>query len=264
MADDPKLERAAQIDKAIKDADAKRRADEEHQGEVLDRLLSKLDSVMDGVERTSARVDALESDRADAKKRDDAKHKRKADAGDDDDTKDDHEPFAEQPTEGDDDPTKKEVQEFPMAKPTVADSRADAQRKLEFALAEAQERCDQACRAWGLTAKPPMMAEQLHDFRKRSLRPHLRHSAEFKGIDLETLPPGSVFDAIEARIYADSIAASRNPDVPVGQLRMVSKQSGGHIINEFHGHPSAWMNQFAPPSRRYLKKINTKWNRDDD
>jgi hypothetical protein len=258
MANDPKLQRAAEIDKAIKDADAKRRADEEHQGEVLDKLLSKLDSVMDGVERMSARVDALESDRADAKKRDDAKRKRKADTDDvDDDTKDDHESFAEQPTQ-DDDPLKKEVQEFPMAKPTVADSRADAQRRLEHSLIEAQERADHACRAWGLTAKPPMMGEKLIDYRKRLLRQHQRHSSEFKQVDLDTMPPGSLFDAVEGRIYADSVKASAHPDVPVGALRMVSKTSGGHTINEFHGHPASWMNQFAPPSRRYVTRIDPK------
>jgi hypothetical protein len=207
----------------------------------------------------ATRMDALEDD---AKKvRDDAKRKRKYDdtkrKGDDDDAADgeltikhgdDDEPksFAEQPTQG-------------MAKEVVADSRADAQRKHEHALAEAQERADEACRSWGLAAKPAMMGESLLSYRKRLLRQHQRHSDEFGKIDLDAQPAGALFDAIERRIYADSVTASAHPDAPAGMLRMISKRMpSGHMENTFFGSPLTWMNQFAGASRRYVTKINHK------
>jgi hypothetical protein len=270
MPDEDKVKRASEIEAAIKEHDAKKRADEEHHGQVLDKLLSRLDGVMNAVENMSARVDALESDRADAKKRDDAKRKRKSDAGDDDDAKDDHhygdddEGFAEQPTQGDDDPTKEGVQMPLMAKPTVTDSRADAQRRLELALSEAQERADQACLAWGSKAKPPMMAEDLLDYRKRLLRPHMRHSKDFANIDVDGLF-GPLLDSIEARVYADSRAKAAHADVAENQLRMISKTlPSGHRENTFHGSPLVWFQQCGavPRNLRYLTKIRTKFDND--
>jgi hypothetical protein len=147
---------------AIKEHDAKKkRADEEHHGQVLDKLLSRLDEMVDHVGGLTKRMDATE---ADAKKRDDAKHKRKTDA-DDDDTKKDA--FAEQPNP-----------EMNLAKQTVADARADdAARKLETDMAAAQEKCDSVASQFGMRAAPPLIGEKLLDYRRRLLRPFQRQKA---------------------------------------------------------------------------------------
>lgn len=251
MAHDPKLQRAAEIDRAIKEADEKKRADAEAQGQALDKLLTKLDSMMDHVGGLTQRMDALEAERADAEKRR---------------ARDDGDPVAESPTQDDndeDDPTKA-VQQPLMAKPTVADSRADAQRR-EHDLLEAQARADRACASWGLRAPAPLAGESLLGYRKRLLRnPHQRHSEQFAKIDLDSLADGPLFDAVESGIYSDSVKASARPDVAEGQLRMVTKTlPSGHRENTFFGSPSAWMVQCGmPPTRRYLTKIRTKFDND--
>jgi colicin import membrane protein len=256
-------ERAKQIESDVRSADAKRRADEEHQGEVLDKLLSKLDSVMDGVEHMSARVDALEKARDDKHRDDrhrDDKHK-------DDDTHDDHEPFAAQPTQGDDDPaeknpdpTKQATRDCDMARRTVADTRADSARNREFQCYEVGARLAPIAEAWGLKNPAPLTSEHPDSYRCRILEKWKRYSPAWKDIELRRINDARVLDNAESQIRADAIARSNNPDVPEGQLFMISKQRGAIVENTFHGHPSAWMRQFMPVTRRYVAKINTKLN----
>ena len=43
-------------------------------------------------------------------------------------------------------------------------------------------------------------------------------------------------------------AWARSPaTVPLGELRCVERQNGGHTIREFVGRPASWMNDFAGP-----------------
>ena len=139
MPDDKeKLERAAEIQKAIDDADKKKRADEEAGGQLLDKVLSRLDdclSKMDGMER---RLDGMERDdakRKDAKRRDD----------DDDDV--------ERPSEEEERKRREELGQEPgEARPVVAD--ADARRRM--AAADAQDRADKAYSALGPPCGPTL------------------------------------------------------------------------------------------------------------
>jgi hypothetical protein len=259
MADDPKLQRAAEIDKAIKDADAKRRADEEHQGEQLDKLLSRLDGVMDGVERMSRRLDALEA-------RDDDVRKRRARSADDhyddrhkDDT--DHEPVAEQPTEGDDDPIKQQVQTPGMARPVVADrqTRADAERERQHQCYDIQARLSRAAEAWGEVMPAAMTGELPEDYRVRGLSRFQRFSPDWKDVPLRNIRDPKILDAAEHRIVNDAVASSNSPDVSPGRLRAKTVIKGGHEITTFFGSPSVWLDEAAGNRmRRYVTRINPK------
>jgi hypothetical protein len=248
-------ERARQISDAVKNADDERKRIDDERTETLNKVLEKLDDCISRMDTMSSRMDAFEKVRDDdAKKRKaDASKKRKADetvrsvmsSDDDDDDDTEAKGFAEQPN----DPT--------LAKQTVADSRADEQ-KLAHALADAQERADRVCAAWGLRAPPALAGEGVLAYRKRLLRQHQRHS-EFANVNLDDLN-GPAFDIVEQRILADSQAKSSRPDVAPNQLRMITKKTpSGHVVNEFFGSPSAWMNQFSS-TRRYVTKINTKFN----
>jgi colicin import membrane protein len=264
MPDKEQIERASKIQEAIDAATAKRRADEERQGEALDKLLTKLDAVMDGVEHMKSRVDALESDRADAGKRDDIKRKRKADADDDDDdTKDDHhhddaddpESFHEQPvqeTKGD--PT--------LARQVVADthaSRADAERDREFQCYEVMDRLSPVADAWGQKLPAPYTGERPENLRVRLLSKFQRFSPDWKNVDLRKIRDPKIMDAAEARIRSDAIASSNSPDVSPGTLRAKTVMNGAHQITTFYGSPSVWLDEAAGNRmRRYVSRINPK------
>lgn len=148
---DPKLERAAELQKVLEQHERQKEADAEALGTKLDKYLSAMDAYLKKADEMARRMDMLETD---ARKRGDIKRKRKADDDDGKDEKDekdddgelrvehgdgrdggDDEGFAEQPT-GDPEDT--------LAKRTVADrrrsnssmSRADAERRREHRLAE--------------------------------------------------------------------------------------------------------------------------------
>jgi hypothetical protein len=227
---------------------------------VLDKLLARLDGVMDAVEKMRDRVDALEADRADAKR------KHKAHKDDDDTTKDDHhhddddpKSFHEQPTQGDDEPVV--GPEDLLAKKTVADaSRADdAARRYETDLANAQAKCDSVASLFGLRAPAPLVAEKALDYRRRILRPFQRHSAQFAAVDLWGVRDPKVFSGIEQTIYADATKAAGMPEAMVGQLRpRIRRTDSGHTEITWSGDPRVWMSPFAGATRRYVTRINTK------
>jgi len=164
--------------------------------------------------------------------------------------------FAEQPI--DDDPPQDGVREPGAARELVADS----QRRHEHAMADAQARGDEIAGLWGEKAPPPLSGERLQAYRCRLLRRYQRFSKEFKMADLDTIRDPSVFDGVERSIYVDARLASATPDAAPGRLRQKTRQVGGHTINEFYGHPSAWMSYFAG-SRRYVTAINAKRRTDD-
>jgi len=208
MADDPKLQRAAEIDKAIKDADAKRRADEEKTGQTLDKLLTKLDEMVDHVGGLSKRMDDFEKRYDDDAKR--KKARKDDDDANDDHHEDDHEPVAEQPT-----------QTPNMAKEVVADSlRADDDaRRYETDLADAQARADSIAIEFGEHAPRPLSGERLFDYKRRLLRRYQRYSPDFKDVDLGKITDAATWSGIENKIYNDAREAAGRPQAGPGQLR---------------------------------------------
>ena len=168
---DPKVARAAELDKAIRDADAKKKSDAEESAATLNKVLAKLDDCLGRMDQINSRMDKYDDDakRAKddaAKKRGDTKRKKDDEqvespmSSERDDDGDTGEGFAEQPTQGEN-----------MAKPTVADARADAAKYIND-LADCQEKAEVACQAWGLKAPAPLADEDVLRYRKRLLRPH--------------------------------------------------------------------------------------------
>ncbi len=162
-------------------------------------------------------------------------------------------------------PTKTEVNpgdEPGKPAPTAADAEpalhaqensAETERKLSSAMADAQARADRVFGAHATQAPPPMAGERLSTYRRRLLRHMQSHSADFGKVDLHAINDAATFDAIENRIYADAMVASRNPPVAEGHLHEVKRRDeAGRMVSTFYGSPSAWMDQFRSPTRRVV------------
>ena len=253
MSEDDKTKRAAEIDKAIREHDAKKRDDENidpgtergsgSSGQHLDKLLTALDTMGRMMDAFGTRMDALEKRRKD----DDAHHK--DDAHDNSKKRDDE-------TEG-------EYKERCMKEVGVPAEAKDPEAHAAYrdAMAQAQQRADECAQAWGMRAPAPLYGESLRSFRLRCLRPFQKHSKEFSKSNLESVTDPAAFDHLERVIFNNSVAASSSPDsVEPGRLRIVTKRlPSGHIENTFVGTPHAWMDAFGG-SRRFVTRINTKWS----
>jgi hypothetical protein len=154
MPDDPKTARAAEIQKAIEDADRRKadaavdlgteRASGGNGGKHLDKFLSAMDAMGRKLDDACARMDALEARHKDdaRAKDDDARRKR-----DDDSRKRDDESEEEY---------EKRMREGGKAKEVVADEVvADSAHRGEFA--SAQETAEKAYLSWGLRANAPAL-----------------------------------------------------------------------------------------------------------
>jgi hypothetical protein len=114
-----------------------------------------------------------------------------------------------------------------------------------------QARADKAYSVWGQRAEAPLHGERLVNYRRRLLQPLQQHSQAFRLADLRVVAvdPAS-FKNAENSIYEAAIAAgTRNDNVPVGYLREVVENRGGHQYTKFYGAPKAWMATFAPPGK---------------
>ena len=241
------MERAKEIDDAVKAADAKKRADAAEAGEKLDHLLSHID---DMCKRMDARMDAWE-----------AKEKEKAaDGSDDGDPTAKSYPGAEtarRPFEDGDDPD--------APRPLGADSRKDSVRAdseeiahfmkengatraiaADSVLAAIQSDADRASSAWGKSAVQPWDGERIVAYRRRTAREHQAHSPAWKDVDLRTLS-GQALRNATAQIFADSIAASSSSESYGETLREVRRRDPdtGHLVKEYYGEPRAWLCQFS-------------------
>lgn len=232
MPDKEKIERAAEIQKAIDEADKRKRADEEASGQLVDRLLSKLDDCVSKIDAMSKRMDAMEENNG----KDRAGRK-------DDETEEEHKLCEEVGL----DPGE--------ARPVVAD--ADVKRR--HALADAQSRADACAVAWGERADPPLAGETVSAYRRRQLRRYQKYSPTYKAADLESIKDETVWNAVESQVFSDAAKAAASPDtVEPGRLRMITRRApSGHIENTFIGSPHSWMDQFGG-TRRFVTKIDPK------
>jgi hypothetical protein len=233
------MERAQEIDKAVRAADAKKRADAEEAamaGEKLDRILDCMDAL-------GKRMDA-----ADAARRKDEE--------------------GESEMEGEiekDKPRELAADSRMVRKDSAADAEeldhfkaeAGAAHKIaaDSVLAEIQSHADRASSAWGKSAKQPWDGESITAYRRRAAREHQTHSPAWKGVDLSTLS-GQALRNATAQIFADSIAASAAPESYGETLREVRRRDPdtGHMVKEFYGSPMAWMCQFT--GGRRLARFN--------
>jgi hypothetical protein len=209
----------------------------------LDKLLTTLDSMAKRMDVLEGEVDPIDEDDDDdsRKHRKDARRRRK-----DDD-------------EEEDDP------EFGKARPLAAD-RTDSELSHGARMAEAQNRCDAVANQFGRMAPRPMDGEELRDYRVRLLMPYIHNSQDYAKIEKSELSRMSkpVFDAVERRVYADSMAASANPSVASGYLHEVKRlDATGRPISTFYGEPRSWMRQFSGNVQR-VSRFNQlgKWTGD--
>jgi hypothetical protein len=241
------MERAKEIDEAVKAADAKRRADAEEAamtGQKLNRILACMDAL-------GKRMDSFEAERASKK---------------------------EPEGEG-------EIGEEDKPKPLGADSRKDSvradsadaeeiehfkalngathKRAADSVLAEIQTEASRASDAWGKTTATPWEGERITAYRRRTAQPHQQHSKAWKGVDLHTLSGQSLRNAT-AQIFADSIAASSAPESYPDTLieRHVRDPISGQKRIEFYGSPSAWTNQFKGGGMRVTAFRTGGWRQD--
>ena len=219
MPDTDMNKRAAEIDDAVKQADAKRRADADAAGAANDEILKALRGLADTMTGLGQRMDAYETAAKSPADKD------AAEAVDQDGIRDD----ANEPTG----------------------------RKRDAAMASAQARADAVCAARGERAPPPMSGEKLSAYRRRLLRDLRHESKDFGKLDLNEIS-GPMFEAVEARIYSDALAASARPAVAPGQLREIKTQDiSGRWISTFYGEPKAWMDEFAG-NRQVLRSFKPR------
>jgi hypothetical protein len=259
MSDEDKTkQRAAEIANAIRVADAKKadddkkRQDEQRQQGNIDKLLSALDGLTSGMKDFSARLDALEAGHL---KMQGGTHRGERVVPSDDDRGEpgDGKHLPKHP-QYDDDHGK--VREPGEPRSTVADSDDDAifgRGGKQPLFWERQSAADTACRAWGAAAVPPLHGEQLLDYRRRLMRPLMKHSKEFAAVDLDELRE-PLLTPIEKSVFADAIRASHdNSSVPADYLREVTTTDHtGRRITNFYGMPKTWMREFSGQRRRLI------------
>ena len=115
-------------------------------------------------------------------------------------------------------------------------------------IAEARQRVADVATYFNDAVPTPIPGEDLHSFRRRCLKKYQSHSKEFKDVDLLTLTPGPVFDAVEGAIYRDAQQAARTLPTSTGAMRTrVYTDEAGRRVEEVIGDSPAWMDAFTPP-----------------
>ena len=115
-------------------------------------------------------------------------------------------------------------------------------------IAEARQRVADVATYFNDAVPTPIPGEDLHSFRRRGLKKYQAHSKEFKDVDLLTLTPGPVFDAVEGAIYRDAQQAARTLPTSTGAMRTrVYTDEAGRRVEEVIGDSPAWMDAFTPP-----------------
>lgn len=114
-----------------------------------------------------------------------------------------------------------------------------------------QETADPAFQAFGDRAPAPLDGETPLQYKRRLGSKLQANSPKWSNSRLSAVSDDAMLDTILSDVYSDSIAAARRgADVQPGQLREISRQAGGHIINEFVGEPVSWMSDFSGHARR--------------
>lgn len=141
-------------------------------------------------------------------------------------------------------------------KRVAADSYVARQDRAAAEMSEmrqSQARADQVHMALGNRAPAPLSGERPLAYRRRLARGLQRYSSEFKRVNLEELPAGEAFDAIETRVYADALEAARRPEVIPGVLREIRKRDfTGREIIEFVGDDT-FIGLMRPNAKRVMR-----------
>ena len=187
------------------------------------------------------------------------------DRKDDDDDDDDARKDDDRKDEDDkrmDSIVKKQARELNALRRELAGIKSKLPKQLSdadyTAFADAQARADAVYSAFGASAPRPLQGETVLAYRRRLANKMKGHSKAWKEVDLGVVAvDDAAFSVAEKQIFADALAAARNPaSVPAGRLRPVTRKlASGHMVTEYMGSPSTWMNRFAS-NKRFVTKIN--------
>ncbi len=117
------------------------------------------------------------------------------------------------------------------------------------ALAAIRDRISHVAAYYDDAVPTPLPGETPLAFRRRAISKYQPKSKNFKSIDLASITDAEAFDAIEAVIIQDAVAAAKAPGVvPMGTIRERKRHDEtGRVITEYEGDPAAWTSQFAAP-----------------
>jgi hypothetical protein len=107
-----------------------------------------------------------------------------------------------------------------------------------------------------------MEGETPAGYRRRLATNLQQHTPSLKNINLRE-SVGSAFNLIEKQIYDEAQREAIRPTtIPKGEMRELTKYDAtGRPFIEFHGHPSAWMDDFTNGAKRRLIGIRTETQR---
>jgi hypothetical protein len=129
-------------------------------------------------------------------------------------------------------------------------------------LAQLHESADEVLRPFNQFAPRYMEGETVNSYRKRLAGRVQQHAPSLKDINLRE-SVGSAFDLIERQIFDEARREAIRPTtIPKGEMREIKKfDDTGRPFYEFHGSPSAWMDQFSYGTKRHLVGIKTQSDR---
>lgn len=219
--------------KAKADAEAKEKADAEESK--LDKILSMCDSL-------NSRMDAME-EKAKADSESEEEKKAKADKA-----KADAEEKEKEETEA------KAKADAESLKSRLDEMEGKIPRDLTDAeaseMADAQSKADSVFSAFGQSAPRPAHGETALAYRRRCLKAHQEHSADWKDVDLSRLDSATLGIA-EKAIRADALNFANSPrSAEAGSLRAIKRRTDtGHTVIEYRGDIGAFTGMFKAPSR---------------
>lgn len=212
---------------------ARDKKSEEHEKEELKREEKKADREKEEHERKDAskRKDEDEEGRMDRERKDEEEERRKADADAD---------------------LRAAIRRVERALPKQMTDADYAE------LAGIQAKADEVFHAFGASAPRPLNGEIAPAYRRRMASLLKEHSDRYKTVNVSSIADDALFNVVEEHIYTDAMGVALSPATAVpGQLRAISKMSGGHEFITYAGSPSDWMDPIAGPSRTYVTSIFT-------
>jgi hypothetical protein len=122
---------------------------------------------------------------------------------------------------------------------------------MSVKFADVQAKADSVFAAFGKSASRPLHGESLSNYRKRLMRGLQGYSDAYKNVNLRTIKDKTLLAIAEKQIFADAMAAAKNP-VAYGDALIEHRTTDrtGRTISTFTGSMSAWLDDFKVPPMR--------------
>jgi 8-oxo-dGTP pyrophosphatase MutT (NUDIX family) len=272
-----KLEAAGEAKEQAADKAKKRRKDAEEEDDKPAFL--KADKRKDAKGSKDDDDDDEDEPEKKADKRKDAKSGK-----DDDDEDEEHEGKKDDDDDDDDDSHRKDRRKDSrrdssldvralMSRLDAAESELQSVRKAQKALSDeelnafgkVQSRADAVASCLGQRARGRMMGESLVSYRRHFMNEYKHLSPTWKDKDLTAvIANDAVMGTVEDQILSEALDTAKSPaSIKPGEMRMRTHRSdAGHTINEWDGHPRAWMDDLAGTGKQAVKRFITDNRRD--